>query len=668
MLSLKSKLKFMTMGVIASHHPHPQRSLRISGDADAMTRSFTALAISILLLLLVSTSLSQQPVPTDEKELKDQRERLQAVSMVRRTAAEAPLWDNKKAAVQALADAADLLWDENPAQGKEWLKRAWELIEQVSGSLRDEKLKDFFTRSDQSDLRTVVLSVARRHDPVLAEKFLNQLAQKEPTEKKDRGAFDDRTARSEQLLQMAQQAVESNPEVAFTLAERSLADGLSFTLQNVLTSLRKKNVELANRLFDLALARFRSGGSDPSEAQVLAGYLFQSGMTFAANSGGQTILAMNPAQRNLPAVAASEPQRAKSFLRAVYELLLARPLTIDSPESRRRAQQLLVLSNGLAKPLRTWTPELVQPAQGFLAQLQRQLSPDGETAALSETTQPTATGGETTKRLTKEELYEQLISELEDKAEKQSNPIARKLAYVEAALATKPEDYERGRRLAEKIDEKELRADVLSFMLYRGALFLVEKKEIEKAAELAPQISDVLRRSVVKIVIAQYLLSSRPERSGSALNALTQQRAFDLLSEIDRDLRKEEPSASAAEILLAKTAVLAKLDEDQALVSLTHSVQLINKLESFDLRDGKAPDLGLGISATSGATVERPRLGFDFRSAIEPLIATNFEQLAAITESLTAKETRGIGCLEVAKLYLRKKNDRPQKGSTPGAQ
>lgn len=633
-----------------------------------MTRALKVFSISFLLPLLVSAALAQQPDSPNEKELKHQRERLQAVSMVKQSADEASLWDNKKAAVQVLADAADLLWDENPGQGAKWLTKAWELIEQVSGSPKNEKLKEFFTRSDQSDLRTVVLSVARRHDSVLAERFLKQLSQKEPSEKKDRGAFDDRTARSEQLLQMAQQSVESNPEVAFTLAERSLADGISYTLQNVLTSLRKKNVELANRLFDLALARFSSGATDPSEAQVLAGYLFQSGFTFSTNSSGQTILALNPAQRNLPAVAASEPQRAKSFLTAVYEVLLAKPLALDSPEGKRRGQQLLVLGNRLAGPYHSYAPGLAQSAQGFLAHLQRQLAPDGETVSLSETTRPTAASGDTTKRLTKEEFYEQRISELEDQAEKQSSPLARKLAYVEAALATRPEDYQRARRIAEKIeDDENLRTDVVSFLLYRGALFLVEKAEIEKAAELAPQISDVLRRSVVKIVIAQRLLSSKPEKSEPAESTLTRQRAFDLLNDIDRDLKKEAPSASVAKILLAKTAVLAKLDEDQALTSLEGSVQMISKLDGFDLRDSSAPNLGLGISATSGATVERPKLGFDFRSAIDPLMTTNFEQVAAVAERFTAKEIRGVGRLEVAKLYLRKNNDRLQKDSIRAA-
>lgn len=630
-----------------------------------MTNSFKALSIAFLLALLVSTALSQQFGSPNEKELKRQRERLQAISMVKQSAEDAPLWENKKAAVQVLADAADLLWDETPGQGAKWLTKAWGMIEQVSGSPKDERLKEFFTRSDRSDLRTIVLNVARKHDSELAEKFLKQLSQKEPGEKKDRGAFDDRTARSEQLLLMAQQAVESNPEAAFALAERSLVDGISYSLQNVLTSLRKKRIELANRLFDLALARFKSGAPDPSEAEILAGYLFQSGFTFSTNSSGQTILAVNPAQQNLPAVASSEQQRVKSFLTAVYELLLARPLAINSPEDKLRAQRLLVLGNHLVGPYRTFAPELAPYAQAFLAQLQRQFSPDGETITLSETTQPAAAGGDATKRLAKEEIYEKRISELEDQAEKQSNPLARRLAYVEAALATKPDDYQQARRIAEKIDDdNNLRVDVVSFLLYRAALFFVEKGDIEKAAELAPQISDILRRSVVKIVIAQHLLTSKHERGESEESTtLAQQRAFALLSEIDLDIKKEEPSASVAKILLARTAVLAKLDPDQALISLEVSVQMINKLESFDLRDGSAPNLGLGISTASGATVGRPRLGFDLRSAVDPLITQNFEQIAAVAERFIAKEIRGVGRLEVAKLYLRKNSNRPQKDS-----
>jgi hypothetical protein len=168
-------------------------------------RAFKPFSVSLLLALLVSTTLSQQPSPVNERDLKRQQQRIQAISMIKQSAAEAPLWDNKKAAVQALTDAADLLWDETSSQGAKWLRKAWELIDQVSAPPKDKKLKEFFSRSEQSDLRTAVLIVARRHDVELAEKLLQELSQKPSDERKNRGAFDDRSVRSEQLLQMAQQ-------------------------------------------------------------------------------------------------------------------------------------------------------------------------------------------------------------------------------------------------------------------------------------------------------------------------------------------------------------------------------------------------------------------------------------------------------------------------------
>jgi len=83
-------------------------------------------------------------------------------------------------------------------------------------------------------------------------------------------------------------------------------------------------------------------------------------------------------------------------------------------------------------------------------------------------------------------------------------------------------------------------------------------------------------------------------------------------------------------------------------------VQAINKVEKFDLLDRAAPDLRLAADPKSGATLETPRIGFDFGSAIDPLITTDFEQVASVVERLTTKEVAGVGRLEAAKLYLQK--------------
>jgi hypothetical protein len=624
------------------------------GESRAMKRAFKALPLCLLLSLLFSTALSQQSKPTSEKELKLQRQRVQAITMVKQVANEAPLWDDKKAAAQALTEAADLLWDETPGQSAEWLKRAWALIDQVSATPKNETLKEFTTRSEQSELRTAVLGVARKHDPELAEKLLKQLAQKSPDEKKEHGAFDDRSARSEQLLQMAQQAVESNPDAAFSLAEQSLTDGISYSLQNVLTSLRKKQPELSNRLFDLALARFSRREPDPSEAQVLAGYLFQSGFTFSANATGQTILVMNPAQQNLPSVAAGEPQRAKSFLTAVYERILTRPVRLDTPEGKQRAQQILVLGNRVGGRYQSFAPELAQPARGFLAQLQRQLSPDGDAGAFAETARSSSSERDTTKPRSKEDLYEARIAELEDNADKERNETFKNVGYVKAAVSTKPEDYKRAQGIAEKIGDRDLRGDAVSFVLYRAALSFVERADLEKATEISPSINHAARRAVVEIAIAQRLLAGTTGTTEPGLLGPEQQQAFNLLVGLERELNKSDPSAAFAKLSLARTAVLGQLDPAQALLALDQAVQMINKLAVFDLRDGAAPDLGLAVSTTSGATVSRPRMGFNLRGAIDPLVATDFDEVSDVVGRLTTKELNGAGRLEVAKLFLRK--------------
>ncbi|MBA2493245.1 MAG: hypothetical protein H0V31_00945, partial [Acidobacteria bacterium] len=569
-------------------------------------KKFVFLVVILMLPVSIFTQkITPKPTPKvlTEREQKIQSQKFQAVSMVTKTAEEATFWEDKKAAVEALADAADLLWEENAAQSAKWLLKAWNLIDEVPETPKDAKMSEFFNRSDKSGLRAAVLKVAYKHDTPLAEKFIKQLTEKEPDEKKDKGAFDDKSVRSEQLLTLALQAVETNPNLAFNLAQRSLADGISFSFQTVLTSLRQKDVNLANRLFDAALARL----SSPDEAQILAGFLFKSGFTFAANSSGGMILAVNPAQQNLPAVAQSEPNRAKNFLSASYQSFFARPILLDTPESKRKAENILLLANTIFGQYNTYAPELSQPIKAFLTQLQSQLYPNRQ----NQSSENKSRLSSLPKDATKEETYEALIGDLEEKADKENDPIAKKIAYIRAANSTKPEDYKRGISIAKKIEDENLQEDVVSFLLYRAALHFVEKKEIETAEELAPQIKETLRRSVAKIAIAQALLQPKTNKKIEQFQLdLEKQRAFALLSDVQRDLRNEDVSLNLIKTLFGTTAVLSKFDKTQGLSSLEQTVQMINKLDKFNLKDASAPKLGIDLSSTSSATVATPRIGF----------------------------------------------------------
>lgn len=319
---------------------------------------------------------------------------------------------------------------------------------------------------------------------------------------------------------------------------------------------------------------------------------------------------------------------------------------METPEGRIRAQPLVVLGGQSSAPYRTYAPDLAPTATGLIAQLTRQLYPELDPAGTSQK----QTTNDSTRTMTRDELFEKRIADLEDKADRENNPALKKVAYVEAALAPEPKDYARSRRIAEKIDDNDLRTDAISFVLYRAALSFVGKSDFDKASELASQISDVPRRAVVQLAIAQKLLAAKSE---PAERALLEQKVLDLLNEVERDLTKQEPSAKIARILLGRTAVLAKLDKEQALTTMEHTAQVINKLETFDLRDTAAPDFGISAVPSSGGLVDKHRPGFSFRNAIEPLVATNFEELAASVDRFAAKEIRGLARLEVAKAYLR---------------
>ena len=246
--------------------------------------------------------------------------------------------------------------------------------------------------------------------------------------------------------------------------------------------------------------------------------------------------------RNEPAVAKSEPQRAKNFLIAAYQSLLNRPIPIDTTEGRQRGQKVLVFGDRNAGRYNALAPEFAVPARAFLAQLRTELFPGGETSPFSAASRSSLGSEGTTKPRTKEEIYEARLAELEERADKETNPIFKKLAYVEAALAPTHQDYQRAKRIAEKIADDNLRADAVSFVLYGAALFFVGKDDIETASGIVPQITEGSRRAVVRIAIAQRLMATATvEKIDPTQLTPELQRVFDLLSDVERDLKKRSP-------------------------------------------------------------------------------------------------------------------------------
>lgn len=617
-----------------------------------------AFIVACSLSLGVNAQTKKKNVPTaqppqaaaksvDEKESLILLRRAKAINLINSVASDALKWENKETAIRVLAEAADLLWDEDEISSRSWLLRAWDLTSKVEEKRNDETMRQFWRGSHRSKLKSIVLEVAVRRDGKLSDKFLRQLQNEAESNESERGAFDDRTAQSEQLLRLALGSVQSNPALAAALAERSLTEGISFNFQTVLVLLKQKDINLANRLFDAAVARIAANpNTQLSELQILQSFLFSPGLVSANGTNGQTILAVVAGQ-NLNDAPTVDITRARNLLTAAHRILLSQQLPAEEARAVKFSHDFVLLSNTLAPHFRNYAPDLGIAVAAQTTQFAAKLPRNRSLTATNEKQD------EATKSLSPEKIYQKRIDELEAKAEAENDPIAKKLAFAEAALNTNPEDFERGKFLAGKIEEEQLRDEVLAFIFYRAALAYLEKNEIDKAVELANKTPKSLNRAVALISIAYKLATQTAQPDEEKWYAeMRRQRAIALLFEAEKSFKRDEISVDTAKILLGRVAVLALLDKAQAQNAFSEAIATINKVESFEPTDAAAPRLGLEGFSTSRFSVPRISNGYGFRNALKPLIEDNFDTTIGSISNIFSPSVRGACLLEAARFYM----------------
>lgn len=584
---------------------------------------------------------AQQP----DKAVTDQARRqlfALVVAVLRSTADEAKGWKDASAAASVQAQAADLLWDVDADAGRDYLQRAWDSTSRVeeAGGERSR----FRNVSARTNARQEVMLVARKRAPALAKRWLEQMAQDVESDRKDqpRGIFDDRTARSTVLLEMAMRNAADNPKAAADLATESLQDGISFGLQNVLVAIQGKDPALAQAVFRAALARLRTAGlGDPNELLILYAYLYTPGRVPGANTTGNRnsfTLATSRNQPQITAAAQLNPALALEFLRLAADLLVAAPLpsTTSSPEDTARAQISVI--GFLIGKLSQIAPDQAAMLQARMGQI--------ETDAHFSTTPsapppdiPTPKAGEP-----KEEYAQRRVDSLEEVAEKQPDQLSRDIAYAKAALATAVERYERGWNLADKIEDKTLSTNVKNWLTYRAALHFVGAGDFDKAHGLMTKNDDPAQRAASLVVGAQKLAKKDKFR------------ATQWLQEAGAIVGKADPDENWRSIAFGIVSTYARFDSSAALQALSEAVSLANKVQGPPADEEKAPTVrrfsGLTLSDFTYGTT-----GFGLKAAVGALDADQFEAVLPELQRLTQPEARGTAILALCRKYLQSGKD-----------
>ena len=614
-----------------------------------MTISKKSSFLNCILLVLISsvvstpqeqTKLSSAGKTKIDRDSPEYRLRLATIiQALQNVANESKKWDNAAAAARTQCQAADLLWDYDSESARGYLIKAWD----SAGNIKQPQAQQsrYRNRSVQAIVRQDVLLVARKRAPELATKWLDQITSEEidaSQEKRNRGVFDDRSARSAALLQMALSTLPEDPSAAAKLAVESLNDGISFTLQAVLIGLQGKNPDLAQSLFRAALARLQN--ADPSEGLVLYGYLYTPGLTRAPNtSANRNIrqIAVGRSGAQIRPAAELYPDLALEFLMAASNSILNAPLPsrTENPETTARAQVSFIdlLLPKMSEALPQQASALMTREAAILTDARFSPSQTSQTADQRGTT-----------GMGKEERFSRRAEDLEEIAEREPLPSKRDVLYARASLATEADDSARGLRIADKIQDDTLRTGITNWLIYRAALALLKTKNFDQAYKILSKNSSAVQRAAGLVSGAQALTRLKDPV-----------RAKEWLHEAQGLINKAEASDDRISVSLGIVAALGELDQTAALEALSATINLIgNKGESlFDAE--KAPsNQTFSISDVMTPDPTYDTEGFGLKSAIKSFSSDQFSVILQLLDTIKRREIRGSAIVLLCGDFLRR--------------
>jgi hypothetical protein len=621
-----------------------RRALYSVASMEMRSNSFVVLVALALVnpgATCVSVRAQQQDAPAS------QRPFITRINdLLNSTAEEAKKWDDKAVAARTQAQIADLLWDANRDNATNHLKAAWTSAAKVEEPNRPRS--NVVNSSLRNSVRRDVLLVARKRAPQLAAAWLEEMVEdSKAAEKNERGTFDDRSARSAVLLQMANETVASNAQAAAELLTESLRDGISFNLQTVLVRLQEKDVTLAETVFRAALVRLRTAGmNDPNELLTLYSYLYTPGRVYGANTSenrNQVQLAIGGPRVAMPA-SRQNPALAREFLEVASDLLLTAPV----PEGGNGQLAARSLVSVISILLRVVTEQLPEKAALLRARAQ-QLDSEAQFATVPAPRRPDIP--ETRAGESKESFAERRVDLLEETAAKGRDSLTRDIGYANAAVATTVERYQRGLDLTGKINDKDLREGVRSWLLYRATLHFIRSGDLDQAHRLNLKNDDAFQRAVCLVVGAQRLVKDKD--TIRANEWLREAGTLVKRSELGNLTKGSEANeSSAARIALGIVSTYGQFDTQPALDWLSFAVKLIGKTSPTSLTEDHAPRLKRISGVTPISDVAGNTSGFSLHSAVSVFPPDQFEQVLSVLNDLSSPEARGIAVLTLCRNFL----------------
>ena len=568
--------------------------------------------------------------------------RTQARSLLLSLATDARNFSDQTLRARTQARIADALWDADPERARALFRSAWDAAEladregqqRLQEDIRQAKAKTGggYAVTTPPDLRREVLRLAAKHDRALGEELLGKFKtqkEQEATDAKNRPNPFGADEAVGQRLGLARQLLEAGDTGRALQFADPVLGGVNMEAIDFLSYLREKNSTAADQRYAAALANAAvNPQSDANTVSLLSSYLFTPHLYITFSGPGGTGMSQTSARIAPPDVT---PGLREAFLRTAAGILL-RPLAPPGQDQTTSGPdgQYLVIKRLLPLFEQFGTPEMTAALRDQL-QVLGSIVHDGTRQRDDD---PVRNGIRPDQPAADRE--QSLLNQLDHaKTSAEQDRI-----YLQLAMFIAGKGDLRARDYVAKIEESELRNNARAFVDATMAAHAVDKKDAERALEIA-RTGEVTHLQKVWLVtqIAKLLAKSDHEK---ALNLIE-----DAAAEARR-IDGSDPDRPRA--FFAVTNALLVVNRATAWDVMGDAIKAANSAETFTGEDGelKFQMLTKGMSSVRQSTVA----DFDVTGIFEALAKEDYEKAVDLARGFQHDAPRASAVIALARSIL----------------
>jgi hypothetical protein len=460
--------------------------------------------------------------------------------------------DETSRRIAVLIRAADVLWPYQEQRARAAFVEAMDLAIQNFRDAGEVVKQEGRLPLPQPDQRFVVITAVAKRDREWARKLADQVLQDEIKEAENKPTKDSLadSHRAGKLLDVAWSLLPENPEGAFMFARASLRYTATIQVPAFLYHLAEVNKLLADQFYQQVLQAYAESPMDQ--------FLYLSSYPFANDrEAGEMPLYTT---YKVPSGFTENPVLARLFmqvlLRRAQQLPSVAPAAPPNERYSENAQMWIALSR-LESQVQSLLPDLLPALRQARSTLQPLLN-DSESKRSAQSLVPTP----------KVSFDEQIEDAL-----KQSDS-ARREGEIALAIINVADDepLDKVVNAADKIDDTELRTQILSRLYFNRSLAALKEHNFADARKLAVKVEELDERTYLYSRIA----------ADSMKQAKNREEVREMLEEVISSAAKAPDTEMKARALFGIAYLYSQIDPNRSVSVLGDAVKSINKIEAPD--------------------------------------------------------------------------------------